>query len=172
MVAPRLFLLAGMLGLAALAACDDRDQAAKEEETAKVTEPQIAAAGWEDWTRESGLGLSFAVPPGRVAKLQAARIDLENPAAYRSVDVIELYPEGPPPAVRAGDGPILRDGDAPARFTLRENGAGSGGSNYTLSTIKTVGGRDIALLAVVETEGGVPSFAEAWAVWESLRPAD
>ena len=163
-------LLAALLGLAALAACDDREQAGKEEETASVAKPQDA--DWQDWARESGLGLSFAVPPGRVVRLKGNRVDLGNPAAYRTVDVIELYPEGPPPAVRVGDGPVLDQGDSPAPFTLRESGSGSGGVQYTLSITKTVNGRSVVLLAILQTEGGVPSFAEAWAVAESLRAAD
>ena len=34
---------------------------------------------------------------------------------------------------------------------------------------KTIDGRAISLLAILETESGLPSFEEAWAVWESLR---
>ena len=171
MVVHRRFVLAGMIGLAVLAACDENDQVSKKEEKATVTELQTAAAGWQGWAQESGLDLSFAVPPGRAAKVLDTRIDLENPEAYRTVDVIELYPEGPPPAIRVGDGTVLEEGEAPAPFTVRENSGGSGGTNYTLSTTKTLDGRSISLLAIVETEGGVPSFAEAWAVWESLRLA-
>ena len=149
-------MLAGLLGLAALGACGGGEH----------------AADWQDWARESALGLSFAVPPGRVAKVGDRRIELDNPAAYRSADVIELYRDGPPPEIRVGDGPVLREGETPAPFKVRETGSGSGGVNYALSTTKTVDGRNIWLLANFQTEGGVPSFAEVWAVWESLRPAE
>lgn len=86
------------------------------------------AADWQGWARESGLGLSFAMPPGRVVTVFDTRIDLDNPAAYRAADYIALYPDGPPPAVRLGDGPVLREGRAPAPFTIRENHGGSGGT--------------------------------------------
>jgi hypothetical protein len=113
------------------------------------------------------------MPPGRVAVVLDTRIDLDNPAAYRTADYIALYPEGTPSAIRLGDGSVLREGDAPAPFTIRENLGGSGGAAYTLYTTKDLDGRSIALLAVIQSEGlFTPSFAEAWAVWESLRPAE
>jgi len=141
--------------LAALGACAER------------------AADWQDWERVSRLGLSFAMPPGRVVELGASSIDLVNPAAYRTTDVITLYLDGPPPAIAIGDGPVLREGGAPAPFTIRENHGGSGGAAYTLYTTKDLDGRSIELLAVIQAEGlFTPSFAEAWAVWESLRPAE
>lgn len=130
------------------------------------------AADWRGWARESRDGLSFAMPPGRVVELGITSIDLVNPAAYRTADVIALFPEGPPPAITIGDGPVLQEGVTPAPFTLRQNAGGSGGASYTLSTSKIVDGRSIALLAIMQSEYGTPSFADAWAVWESLRLAE
>ncbi len=130
-------------------------------------------ADWRGWERESALGLSFAMPPGRIANVFGTRIDLDKPAAVRTTNYIALYPDGPPPAARLGDGPVLREGATPAPFTIRENHGGSGGAAYTLYTTKDLDGRSIALLAVIQAEGlFTPSFAEAWAVWESLRQAD
>ena len=132
------------------------------------------AADWQDWSRESGLGLSFAMPPGRTAVVLDTRIDLQNLAAFRTANYIALYPDGQQPsAIRIGDGPVLREGAAPAPFTIRENPGGSGGTVYTLFTTKDLDGQSISLVAVFQTDGlFTPSFAEVWAVWESLRPAE
>lgn len=130
------------------------------------------AADWQGWMLESRLGLSFAVPPGRIIETGPTGIELLNPAAYRAIDIIALYPDGAPPSIRIGDGPVLRQGKAPAPFIIRQNTGGSGGTGYTLSTAKTVNGRNISLLASVQMELETPSFAEAWAVWESLRLAE
>lgn len=157
MVARRRFVPVAILGLAALGACGEGEH----------------AADWQDWARESGLGLSFAMPPGRVAEVFDTHIDLDNPASFRASNYIALYPDGPPSAIRLGDGPVLREGKVPAPFTIRENLGGSGGAAYTLYTTKDLDGRSIALLAVIQAEGlFTPSFAEAWAVWESLRLAE
>ena len=131
------------------------------------------AADWQSWSRESGLGLSFAMPPGRVATVFDTRIDLDDPAAYRTADYIALYPDGSPPEIRLGDGPVLREGVKPAPFTIRKGLGGSGGPSYILYTTKNLDGRHIAMLAVIQTEAlFTPSFAEAWAVWESLGLAE
>ena len=131
------------------------------------------AADWRDWPRESELGLSFAMPPGRVARVFDTHMELDNPASLRAADYIALYPDGPPSAVRVGDGPILREGGRPAPFTIRQNEGGSAGAAYTLHTTKDLEDRRVVLLAVIQSEGlFTPNFAEAWAVWESLRLAD
>lgn len=131
------------------------------------------AADWQSWSRGSGLGLSFVLPPGRVLTVFGNRIDLDDPAAYRTADYIALYPDGLPSEVRLGDGPVLREGANPAPFTIREGLGGSGGPAYILHTTKTLDGRHIAVLAVIQTEDlFTPSFAEAWAVWESLQLAE
>ena len=131
------------------------------------------AADWRDWAWTSELGLSFAMPPGRIATVLDTHVELDNPASYRGADYIALYPDEPPSAVHIGDGPVLREGRRPAPFTIRENEGGSGGAAYTLYTAKDVDGRRVVLLAVIQSEGlFTPSFAETWAVWESLRPSD
>jgi len=149
-------LVLAVLGLSALGFCGRGEQ----------------AADWRGWARGSALGLSFAMPPGRVLETDATGIELVNPAAYRTIDIIALYPDGRPSPIRIGDGPVLRQGALPAPFTIRQDSGGSGGPGYTLSTSKTVNGQSISLLASVQSEFGTPSFEEAWAVWESLRPAE
>ncbi len=104
--------------------------------------------------------------------MDATSIELVNPAAYRTIDIIALYPDGPPSATRISDGPVLRQGALPAPFTIRQDSGGSGGPGYTLSTTKAVNGQSVSLLASVQSEFGTPSFEEAWAVWESLRRAE
>jgi len=161
LVGHRRFVSAGILalavlGLSALGYCGRGEQ----------------AADWRGWAREGALGLSFAMPPGRVLEMDATSIELVNPAAYRTIDIIALYPDGPPPPIRVGDGPVLRQGGLPAPFTIRQDSGGSGGPGYTLSTTKIVNGQSISLLASVQSEFGTPSFDEAWAVWESLQQAE
>ena len=112
------------------------------------------------------------MPPGRILEKTATSIDLIDPAAYRTIDIIALYPDGPPSSLPIDDGPVIRQGALPAPFTIRQDSGGSGGPGYTLSTTRIVNGRSISLLASVQSEFGTPSFEEAWAVWESLLQAD
>ena len=134
-----------------------------------MTYRQKTAEGWQDWAQRSEMGLTMAIPPGRTVEVRATRIDLNNTSSHRTVDVISLYPNSSPPSVSVGDGIVRGQGEKPAPYTVRENSGGSGGANYTLLTAKTVDGQAVSLLAILETEGDIPSFAEAWGVWESLR---
>ncbi len=115
---------------------------------------------WQDWPRRSELGLSFAVPPGREVEVRARSIVLRQPATYRNIDVIELYPGELPTTIREGD-------------PIEEKADGSSGARYTLSLRwKMLFGLHVSMLAVIETEDGEPGFEDAWAVWDSLSAAE
>lgn len=156
--------------VAALVACESKDNIAGKEKPT-MTYKQRTADGWNEWARTTEMGLTIAVPPGRAVEVRAARIDLRNTSSYRTVDVISLYQDSAPPSISVGDGTVVGRGQKPAPFTVRENSGGSGGANYTLLTSKTVNGQVISLLAILETETDTPTFADAWAVWESLDAA-
>jgi len=164
-------LTGALIGLSAAVGCGPSDEVSPGAETIRETQA-VSAADWQGWEENTGLGLRFAVPPGRTIEQRDTHIELKNPAAYRTADVIEIYPDVTPPALRVGDGPVISEGNAPATYQVRENAGGSGGLNYTLFTAKVLNGQTVSLLAVFETESGVPSFAESWAVWESLQAAE
>ena len=85
---------------------------------------QKTADGWQDWPRSSEMGLTMAVPPGRMVGVHATRIDLSKTSSHRAIDEISIYPDGSPPSVSIGDGTIRGKGDYPAPYIVRENSGG------------------------------------------------
>lgn len=113
-------------------------------------------------------GLQFGVPAGRVVEAHEDRLFVKPAQLVRSVDEIVIWTV-PPPPLPAGD---MTAGDDPAPHSLVVIEGGMGGPEYALSIPKRVGNREVTVRAYLQSEEGVPEFAEAWAVWRSLSADD
>lgn len=109
-------------------------------------------------------GLRFGVPEGRAVVAQEGRIKIEPEQPTRTVDRITVWTATP----RALPEGAVTTGEDPAPHTLVTIEGGMGGPEYALSIPKQVGDREVTVQAYIQSEEGQPTFADAWAVWESL----
>ena len=124
------------------------------------------------WKRQEAQGLSLLVPPDWTLDTFEDGIVLQDARRIRQLRTVELYLGGGPPERRASGLSVTETGARPAPFAVLTGDGGSGGPQYALLTTRIVGTRAVTLLASDQSERGVPAFAVAWGVWQSLRAAE
>lgn len=114
----------------------------------------------------NGLQLS---PPPRFLNTQTQQgFRLSEGGDLRSPRTIALELVTDLPTMQPSETRALSTGGS-ARFSIREVGAGSAGSEYELRAAKEIEHRWVVMTATAQSERGEPDFATAWRVLESTR---
>ena len=145
-----------------LASCDD----------------EVQMADSTDWPKETFDGIAFAVPPTHKTVAHESKVELKERIPTRQAHRITISPEMPATNYDPMAGStvkavtVVRKGNTPARYWVSIEEGGMGGPEYELHIWKTVGGRTVQYWAQAQREDGVPDFAVAWAVWNSIEMAN
>ena len=116
-------------------------------------------------------GLAIQRPDGFDVTETADGLDLKEQGALRSPRSVRIMLTAQAPAVKPRAETRTGSGTT-AFYAVDRRSGGSGGDEYEITAWQPANGRWIVLTGQVQTEGGEPGFAVAWAVFDSARYRD
>ena len=113
-------------------------------------------------------GLAVQRPDGFDVTEKAGGLALKEQGALRSPRSVLIMLMDKAPATKPRSQRRLANG-ATASYAVERHSGGSGGDEYELTAWRPANGRWIVLKGWVQTEGGEPGFAVAWAVFDTAQ---